>query len=158
MDHLSEEVVRRFQAFKHQPKESKKSKIDRLSKFIRGKSGVGIGVARDIADAVIRKRDVERLARQKQWPVSDGHIEGSKGKLSFKEVEQQLETTKTAALPFQEMAMVYLLQEGYPSSKARQWSRDMAKALARVVPSARPVQEVLQHIQTEEDEEEVRYR
>ena len=154
MELLADKVVRRFLAFKNQPKESKKSKIDRLAKFIRDKTGVGIGVAKDMADAVIRNRDLDRLAHQKGWPASNGHIEGPKGNLSFKDVKQELETTKTASMPFQEMAMAYLRQEGLSTPKARQWSKDMAKALARVIPNARPVQEVLHNIQLEEEAEE----
>jgi hypothetical protein len=83
-------VVRRFLAFKYQPKESKKSKVDRLMKFIREETGVGRGVAEDIADAIIRGRDLDRLAVQKRWPLEDGVIEGPKGTLSVKDVEKQL--------------------------------------------------------------------
>jgi len=77
-------------AFKYQPKESKKSKVTRLSKFIRDQTGVGRGVAEDMADAVIRKRNLEALASQKGWPVEGTTIEGPKGKLSFKDVEAEL--------------------------------------------------------------------
>lgn len=77
-------------AFKYQPKESKKAKVKRLTDFIRAQTGVGRGVAEDMADAVIRKRDLKALAYQKKWPVGDGKIVGPKGGLSFKDVEAEL--------------------------------------------------------------------
>lgn len=84
-------VASRFMtAFKYQPKEKKKSKVDRLTKFIREKTGLGRGQAQDIADAIVRGRNLEALALQKSWPVEDGQIEGSKGSLSLTEVRNEL--------------------------------------------------------------------
>jgi len=87
---ITEAVYRRFLAFKYQPKESKQSKVDRLMKLIREKTGIGRGPAEDIADAVIRNRDLERLALQKRWPMQDGVIEGPAGTMSVSEVQAQL--------------------------------------------------------------------
>jgi len=83
-------VVRRFMAFKYVPKEKKKAKVDRLTKVIREKTGVSRGTAEDIADAIVRNRDVERLARQKSWPIEDGTIEGPKGQITIKAIRDQL--------------------------------------------------------------------
>jgi len=83
-------VAAQFLAFKYQPKEKKKSKIDRLGKLIRDKTGIGRGQAEDIADAVIRKRDLDRLAVQKEWPVEGGVIEGPKGKMPLSKVKDAL--------------------------------------------------------------------
>ena len=86
---LARRVAARF-AFKYVPKEKKKAKVDRLTKVIREKTGIGRGTAEDIADAIVRNRDVERLARQKSWPVEDGTIEGPKGQLTFQAVRDQV--------------------------------------------------------------------
>jgi len=72
-------------AFKYQPKESKKSKVDRLMRLITDQTGIGRGVAKDIADAIIRGRDVLRLAIQKGWPVVEGAIEGPRGTYQLNE-------------------------------------------------------------------------
>ena len=87
---LPDRIVRRFLAFKYQTKESKKNKIDRLAKLIRERTGISKGLAEDIADAVIRKRDLPRLALQKGWPLEDGEITGSRGSLQVSEVEAAL--------------------------------------------------------------------
>ena len=55
---MSQRIAARF-AFKYQPKEKKKSKVERLSKIIREKTGVGRSTAGDIADAIVRGREVE---------------------------------------------------------------------------------------------------
>ena len=89
MDPLTAKVAARW-AFKYQPKEKKKSKIDRLGKYIRAQTGIGRGQAEDIADAIIRGRELDRLAVQKNWPVEDGKIKGDKGSVSFKQVRDQL--------------------------------------------------------------------
>jgi len=83
-------VVRRYLAFKYVPKEKKKAKVDRLTKVIREKTGVGRGTAEDIADAIVRGREVDRLARQKSWPIENGTIEGPKGTLTVKAIRDQL--------------------------------------------------------------------
>lgn len=87
----AERVVRRFLAFKYKPKESKRSKVDRLSKMIREKTGISKKVAEDIADAVIRKRDLPRLALQKGWPMKEDVVEGPKGSVTTKELQDALD-------------------------------------------------------------------
>jgi len=86
---MAQRVVARF-AFKYVPKEKKKAKVDRLTKVIREKTGVGRGTAADIADAIVRGREVDRLARQKSWPIEDGNIEGPKGTVTVKAIRDQL--------------------------------------------------------------------
>lgn len=76
-------IARRV-AFRYEQKESKKHKVDRLAKAIREAIGISKGVAADIADAVVRGRDLDALAVQKGWPINDrGEVEGSRGSLSF---------------------------------------------------------------------------
>jgi hypothetical protein len=94
VDPLTSTVLRRFLAFKYEPKESKQSKVDRLMRFIREKTGIGRGPAEDIADAVIRNRDLERLALQKSWPMQGGVIEGPKGTLGIPAVQDELATQR----------------------------------------------------------------
>ena len=86
---MAQRVATRW-AFKYVPKEKKKSKVDRLTKLIREKTGLGRGTAEDIADAVVRGRNTDALAVQKKWPVEDGEIEGPKGTLSIQKVRDQL--------------------------------------------------------------------
>lgn len=90
MDPLAPQVLRRFLAFKYEPKESKQHKVDRLMRLIREKTGIGRGVAEDLADAVIRNRDLDRLAVQKNWPIQDGMIVGPQGTLSVDAVRAAL--------------------------------------------------------------------
>lgn len=85
MDPLVPRVVRRFLSFKH--KETKANKVDRLSKQIREATGLSRGQSEDIADAIVRGREVERLALQKSWPIQGGVIEGPKGTLDLKELD-----------------------------------------------------------------------
>lgn len=87
---LSERVVRRFIAFKYEPKENKKSKVDRLMRYIRDETGVSRGVATDIANAIVRNREVDRLAIQKGWPVERGVITGPQGTLAVDKVRTKL--------------------------------------------------------------------
>lgn len=76
-------IARRV-AFRYEQKESKKHKVARLAKAIREATGISKGLAADIADAVIRGRNVDALAMQKGWPLNDrGEVEGSRGSLSF---------------------------------------------------------------------------
>jgi hypothetical protein len=75
-------VARRF-AFKYAPKETKKNKVEKAKKFIADKAGVSKSMAEAIADALVRGRDVARLALQKGWPIEDGKING---KLELREV------------------------------------------------------------------------
>lgn len=79
MDPLARRV-----AFKYIPKEKKQHKVDRMTKVIRDATGVSRGVAEDIADAVVRGRDIEALAIQKNWPVEDGTLKGPSGELDLK--------------------------------------------------------------------------
>lgn len=91
MNPITEAVYRRFLAFKYEPKESKQSKVDRLMRLIREKTGISRGAAEDIADAVIRNRDLERLSFQKHWPMQDGVIEGPQGTMSVDSVRAALD-------------------------------------------------------------------
>jgi hypothetical protein len=81
-------VVRRFLAFKFEHKEKKQHKVEKLRDAIREATGISKGVAEDIADAIIRQRDLPALGRQKKWPVNDeGHVEGPQGTFDPKSVE-----------------------------------------------------------------------
>lgn len=86
---MAQQVAARF-AFKYVPKEKKQHKVERLAKLIRDKTGLSRGVAEDIVDAIIRKRDIEGLSRQKKWPIEEGEIVGSKGRLTLRAVRDQL--------------------------------------------------------------------
>jgi hypothetical protein len=79
VDPLAITVLRRFRAFKYQPRESKQSKVDRLWRLIREQTGIGRGMAEDMADAMVRGRDLERLKYQKGWPIESGSIQGPHG-------------------------------------------------------------------------------
>lgn len=70
-------------AFKYKPKETKEHKVDRLMRKIRDATGFSKGVAADLADALVRGRDVERLALQKSWPLENGVFEGPSGTISL---------------------------------------------------------------------------
>jgi len=68
-------------------KKTKKHKVERLAQHIQGKTGISKGKASDIADAVVRNRNVEALSLQKSWPVNRlGDIQGPLGSLSFDEI------------------------------------------------------------------------
>lgn len=73
-------------AFKYDHKESKKTKVEKLTKHLREQTGLGRGVSEAIADAVIRGREVERLALQKGWPIEDGEITGPTGTVSLRSI------------------------------------------------------------------------
>ena len=90
MTTVEERIVRRFLAFKYQPKEKKKAKVDRLMRFIRDETGESRGVATEIADAIVRGRDVERLALQKGWPLDGSKIIGPQGDLSVERARAEL--------------------------------------------------------------------
>lgn len=78
-------------AFRYEQKETKKGKAGRLSRIIREATGISRGKADDIADALVRGRDVNRLALQKQWPLNEqGDLEGPRGSLSFDEARRFL--------------------------------------------------------------------
>jgi len=76
-------VVARFQekAFKFEPKESKERKAERISKIIRDATGLSKGIAEAIADAIVRRREIARLAIQKGWPIVQDTIEGPGGSI-----------------------------------------------------------------------------
>jgi hypothetical protein len=85
---LADRVLRRFLAFKFEYKETKQHKVEKLRDAIRETTGISKGQAEDIADAILRKRDLEALGRQKSWPVNDeGLVEGPKGTFDPKSVE-----------------------------------------------------------------------
>lgn len=89
MDPLTRRVFHRY-AFKYIPKEKKEHKVERLSRALREATGLSKGQAVDIADAVVRGREVERLAIQKNWPITDGIVEGPKGAMSLKDLRSQV--------------------------------------------------------------------
>lgn len=84
------QVARRFLAFKYEPKEKKTSKVERLMKAIREATGLSRSVSEDIADAIVRNREVERLAVQKSWPLNEGVIEGPSGSIKLDELRAQV--------------------------------------------------------------------
>lgn len=90
METIVQNVVRRFVALKYVPKEKKKNKAERLAKFIREKTGLSNAHAQGIADAIVRGRDLEALALQKNLPVEGGKIEGPKGSISVDKVKAEL--------------------------------------------------------------------
>lgn len=80
MTHLS--MAQRV-AFKYQQKETKKHRVEKITETIRSRTGIGKSIAESIADAIVRGRDVIRLALQKSWPVEDGILKGPKGTLEL---------------------------------------------------------------------------
>jgi hypothetical protein len=70
-------------AFRYIPKETKQHKVDRLMKILRDATGISRGLAEDIADAIIRRRDLTGLALQKKWPVEDGLLTGPSGQFDL---------------------------------------------------------------------------
>jgi len=77
-------VVRRFLAFKYQPKETKKHRVEKLTDQLRKLTGISKTLAKDVADAAVRGRDLARLALQKGWPVDErNNIVGPQGKASL---------------------------------------------------------------------------
>jgi len=83
-------VAERF-AYKFKPKESKESKVDRVGRLIRDRTGLGKGVSEAIADALVRSsRDIERLALQKKWPIEDGSVVGESGSVTIQELRDSI--------------------------------------------------------------------
>jgi hypothetical protein len=78
MDPLAKRV-----AFKYVPKETKEHKVERMTKVIRDATGLSKSMSEAIADAFVRGREVERLALQKNWPISNGQIQGPSGALDL---------------------------------------------------------------------------
>jgi hypothetical protein len=90
---LAERVARRYllRAFRYVPKEKKKSKVERLSRYIRQGTGLSKTTAEGIADTLVRSgRDIEALAPMKGWPIEDGRIIGPTGNVSLAEVRGQI--------------------------------------------------------------------
>lgn len=94
MDQLTLRVANHFlQGYKYQPKETKQHKVERLTKIIRDATGISRGKAEDIADAIIRNREIERLSIQKDWPIEDGVIEGPSGTIKVEDVTKSVTTS-----------------------------------------------------------------
>ncbi len=84
---IPDRVAKRFiLGFKFEPKEKKQNKVDRIMRAIRDRTGISRGVAEEIADAVVRGREVARLAIQKGWPLDGDEIIGPQGTLALTEV------------------------------------------------------------------------
>jgi hypothetical protein len=77
-------------AFKYQDKEKKKAKVSRLTDLIRKKTGLSRGVAEGVADAIVRGREVNRLALQKNWPLEDGVLEGPQGSTTIEALRAKI--------------------------------------------------------------------
>lgn len=76
-------------AYRYVQKETKKTQVLKLTRLIREGTGISKGKAEDIADAIVRGRDLKALALQKDWPVNDqGDIEGPRGSLSFEDAKR----------------------------------------------------------------------
>lgn len=83
---IARRVVARYLAAKPytKDKETKEHKAEKLAGRIRDATGLSKGISEAIADAIVRGREVLRLAIQKSWPISeDGVIEGPKGTLEL---------------------------------------------------------------------------
>ncbi len=89
MDPLASRIAKRF-GFKYEPKESKQSKVDRLMRLIRDETGVSRGVATEIADAIVRGRDVSGLTIQKGWPIEDNAVAGPQGTLDLSRLKSAM--------------------------------------------------------------------
>ena len=94
-DPMVARVVCRFAARQAGYNEKPATKKDRIAEMIRKVTGIGKGIAWDIADALVRKhgdvREILRLALQKAWPVEEGAgghpiLRGSSGTLDLAEV------------------------------------------------------------------------
>jgi hypothetical protein len=83
-------LYRDLAAFRYEPKESKQSKVRRLMRMILDYTGIGRRVAEDIADAILRNRDLLGLAVQKNWPMNEGIIQGPLGEIPVEEVRAAL--------------------------------------------------------------------
>jgi hypothetical protein len=88
MDRLATRVLARYLAKVGkpygQPKETKEHRVKKVQEVIVEKAGLSKGMAGAIADAYVRSgRNLEELAVQKGWPISDGRING---KLDIKEL------------------------------------------------------------------------
>ncbi len=91
MDPLALRVAARFKdAFKYDDKEKKTSKVERLTKVLREKTGLSRSMGETIVDALVRGREVERLAMQKSWPIEDGTITGPDGTMTLAALREQM--------------------------------------------------------------------
>jgi len=84
MDPLATRVALRF---RDQRGPSKQTRVRDLQTLIHDSTGVSRGVSGQIAEAFVRGRDVERLAHQKGWPISDGVVEGPDGQMSLADLD-----------------------------------------------------------------------
>lgn len=89
MHPLAQRVLRKFMAFKYQPKETKQNRVDRLSKTIREATGLSRTMSEEIADAIVRGREVDRLAMQKGWPIEHGTLTGPKGTVDLSKMTRE---------------------------------------------------------------------
>ena len=85
MDPLTKRVVARF-SFKYEPKETKQHRVEKLRDTIRDATGLSKGMSEAIADAIVRGREVDRLALQKGWPIEHGLITGPSGEFAYNAV------------------------------------------------------------------------
>jgi hypothetical protein len=90
MKTLATQVMRRFLSLKYVPKETKKSKAERLTRIIRNETGISKRHAESIADAIVRGRDLDALAIQKGWPLEEGEVVGPKGRVSLAKIQEAL--------------------------------------------------------------------
>lgn len=81
-DPLVSKVASRWAKFK----ETKETKVERVKKIIRDATGLSGGKSEQIADAIVRGREVERLAIQKGWPIEDGVIHGDGGSIALSDI------------------------------------------------------------------------
>lgn len=86
MDPLAPRVASRYVAFRYQPKETKEHKVDRLTKVLRDATGLSRGMSESIVDALVRGREVERLAVQKGWPLDGDRITGPAGEMTLEQL------------------------------------------------------------------------
>ncbi len=90
MDPLARRVADRFlRSFKYVPKETKEHKVERARDVIRQHTGLSKSMAEAIADALVRGREVARLALQKNWPIENGAIHGPSGMLDLDKVPKE---------------------------------------------------------------------
>ena len=64
-------------------KETKQNKVKKMTKIIKDVTGLSKGVSEAIADAIVRGRDVVRLALQKDWPIDADIITGPTGSIDL---------------------------------------------------------------------------
>jgi hypothetical protein len=88
MDPLAARVAARWiDSFKYEPKEKKEHRVERFAKAIREATGLSKGQSEAIADALVRGREVDRLALQKGWPVADLVVTGPAGTFDLRTLQ-----------------------------------------------------------------------